>query len=103
MTHMQGGYQADHGDKMLHGLAYVAFQELLAPGAPEGMRNYWTSDFIDLPDEASGTMPSTVWKLKTQHAPWYAGETISVGIGQGAVTAGSARKRQGAWPAGLPL
>ena len=42
---------------------------------------------IDLPDEASGTMPSTLWKLKTQHAPWYAGETISVGIGQGAVTA----------------
>jgi penicillin-binding protein 2 len=41
---------------------------------------------IDLPDEASGTMPSTEWKLKTQHAPWYAGETISVGIGQGAIT-----------------
>jgi penicillin-binding protein 2 len=41
---------------------------------------------IDLPDEATGTMPSTEWKLKTQHAPWYAGETISVGIGQGAVT-----------------
>jgi penicillin-binding protein 2 len=42
---------------------------------------------IDLPDEASGTMPSTEWKLKTQHQPWYAGETISVGIGQGAITA----------------
>ncbi|MEV5750816.1 acyl-ACP desaturase [Actinoallomurus sp. NPDC052308] len=28
MTHMQGGYQADHGDKMLHTLAYVSFQEL---------------------------------------------------------------------------
>jgi penicillin-binding protein 2 len=42
---------------------------------------------IDLPDEVSGTMPSTAWKQKTQHAPWYAGETISVGIGQGAVTA----------------
>ena len=28
MRHMQGGYQADHGTKMLHGLAYVAFQEL---------------------------------------------------------------------------
>jgi penicillin-binding protein 2 len=42
---------------------------------------------IDLPDEATGTMPSTEWKQKTQHAPWYAGETISVGIGQGAVTA----------------
>jgi acyl-[acyl-carrier-protein] desaturase len=28
MTHMEGGYQADHGEKMLHGLAYVSFQEL---------------------------------------------------------------------------
>ncbi len=42
---------------------------------------------IDLPDEVSGTMPSTAWKLKTQHEKWYAGEVISVGIGQGAVTA----------------
>ena len=42
---------------------------------------------VDLPDEATGTMPSTAWKLKTQHDKWYAGDTISVGIGQGAVTA----------------
>ncbi len=42
---------------------------------------------IDLPDEVAGTMPSTLWKLKTQHEKWYAGEVISVGIGQGAVTA----------------
>jgi len=42
---------------------------------------------IDLPDEVTGTMPSTAWKLKTQHEKWYAGETISVGIGQGAVAA----------------
>jgi penicillin-binding protein 2 len=31
-------------------------------------------------------MPSEEWKMKTQHEKWYAGETISVGIGQGAVT-----------------
>jgi penicillin-binding protein 2 len=42
---------------------------------------------IDLPDEASGIMPSTMWKLKTQHQPWYPGEVVSVGIGQGAVEA----------------
>jgi penicillin-binding protein 2 len=42
---------------------------------------------IDLPDEATGTMPSTAWKMKTQHDKWYAGETISVGIGQGDVQA----------------
>jgi penicillin-binding protein 2 len=41
---------------------------------------------VDLPDEVTGTMPSTEWKLKTQHDKWFAGETISVGIGQGAVT-----------------
>ena len=40
---------------------------------------------IDLPEEATGTMPSTAWKMKTQHEKWYAGEVISVGIGQGAV------------------
>ncbi|HEX3659878.1 MAG TPA: penicillin-binding protein 2 [Acidobacteriaceae bacterium] len=40
---------------------------------------------IDLPDEASGIMPSTEWKLRTFHEKWYAGETVSVGIGQGAV------------------
>ena len=42
---------------------------------------------IDLPGEVSGTMPSTEWKMKNYHQKWYAGEVISVGIGQGAVTA----------------
>jgi len=42
---------------------------------------------VDLPDEQAGVMPSEQWKMKTQHDKWYAGETISVGIGQGAVEA----------------
>jgi penicillin-binding protein 2 len=42
---------------------------------------------IDLPDEVAGTMPSEEWKLKNYHEKWYAGETISVGIGQGAIAA----------------
>jgi len=42
---------------------------------------------VDLPDEVAGTMPSTSWKMKNYHEKWFAGETISVGIGQGAVTA----------------
>ena len=41
---------------------------------------------VDLPNEAAGTMPSTEWKLRTFHEKYYAGETVSVGIGQGAVT-----------------
>jgi penicillin-binding protein 2 len=42
---------------------------------------------IDLPGEVSGVMPSEEWKMKNYHEKWYAGETISVGIGQGAIAA----------------
>lgn len=41
---------------------------------------------IDLPGERSGTMPSPEWKQRTRGDKWYAGETISVAIGQGAVS-----------------
>jgi penicillin-binding protein 2 len=41
---------------------------------------------IDLPNEAQGLVPSTEWKREKMHEKWYAGETISVGIGQGAVS-----------------
>ena len=40
---------------------------------------------IDLPQEVSGVMPSEEWKLRNFKQKWFAGETISVGIGQGAV------------------
>jgi len=40
---------------------------------------------IDLPQEVTGVMPSEEWKIKNFKQKWYAGETISVGIGQGAV------------------
>ncbi|MFZ0760517.1 MAG: penicillin-binding protein 2 [Candidatus Sulfotelmatobacter sp.] len=40
---------------------------------------------IDLPQEASGVMPSEEWKARNFKQKWFAGETISVGIGQGAV------------------
>jgi penicillin-binding protein 2 len=40
---------------------------------------------IDLPNEVSGVMPSEEWKIRNFRQKWYAGETISVGIGQGAV------------------
>ncbi len=40
---------------------------------------------IDLPDEVAGIMPSTEWAWRNFHRKYYAGETVSVGIGQGAV------------------
>ena len=42
---------------------------------------------IDLPNELQGLVPSTEWKAKnTKEKKWYAGETISVSIGQGQVS-----------------
>jgi penicillin-binding protein 2 len=41
---------------------------------------------IDLPNELQGLVPSTEWKREKMHEKWYAGETISVAIGQGQVS-----------------
>jgi penicillin-binding protein 2 len=41
---------------------------------------------IDLPGERPGVMPSPEWKQRTRGDKWYAGETISVSIGQGAIS-----------------
>lgn len=41
---------------------------------------------IDLPSERVGIVPSTEWKQRVRKEPWYAGETISVAIGQGYVS-----------------
>jgi penicillin-binding protein 2 len=41
---------------------------------------------IDLPNEVQGLVPSTQWKLERMKEKWYAGETISVSIGQGQVS-----------------
>jgi penicillin-binding protein 2 len=49
----------------------------LGLGAPTG---------VDLPHEAGGLVPSPEWKERVHGTKWYAGETVSVAIGQGQVT-----------------
>jgi penicillin-binding protein 2 len=38
---------------------------------------------IDLPGESSGLVPNAAWKEKTQHMPWFPGNTVMMSIGQG--------------------
>jgi len=38
---------------------------------------------IDIAGEASGILPSTQWKRRVRGKPWYLGETLIAGIGQG--------------------
>ena len=52
----------------------TAFMAKFGFGQPSG---------IDLPHEASGVLPSRAWKAKTLHRPWYLGDTVISGIGQG--------------------
>ena len=39
--------------------------------------------YLDLYGEKAGLVPDRQWKSKTKALPWYPGETLNVGIGQG--------------------
>lgn len=47
---------------------------------------YGKTTGIDLPGERTGIVPSPEWVMRTQRHKWYAGDTISVSIGQGELT-----------------
>ena len=70
--------------------------KLMGLGAPTG---------IDLPHEVGGLMPSPEWKMRLFKTPWYAGETVSVAIGQGQVSRhppADGPRRRGHRERGLP-
>ena len=52
---------------------------------------------IDLPNEDPGLVPSQEWSQRVRKTKWYAGETISVAIGQGAL---GVTPLQAAWAMG---
>jgi penicillin-binding protein 2 len=85
-----------HGTVALHGgMAKSCDVYFYTIGAKAGINNlafygdmvgFGHPTGIDLPHEKEGLMPSEKWKLRTQRQKWYAGETPSVAIGQGAIT-----------------
>jgi penicillin-binding protein 2 len=85
-----------HGTLSLHrGMAQSCDVYFYTIGAKAGIDNlafygdmagFGHPTGIDLPHEKEGLMPSEKWKLRTQRTKWYAGETPSVAIGQGAIT-----------------
>ncbi len=54
--------------------AIARYADLFNLGRPTG---------VELPGESGGVLPGPEWKRKRTGEPWYAGETISVSIGQG--------------------
>jgi penicillin-binding protein 2 len=85
-----------HGTVALHtGILHSCDVYFYTIGSKEGIDNMaFYADLaglghptgIDLPHEAVGIVPSEKWKLRNYRQKWYAGETPSVAIGQGALT-----------------
>ena len=85
-----------HGDVTLHrGIVASCDAYFYGVGNKTGIDNiafyaqqvgYGAKTGIDLPNEAAGVVPSEEWKLRNFRQKWFAGETISVSIGQGATT-----------------
>ena len=65
--------------------AIARYAKLLGLGSKSG---------IDLPHEVSGLVPDPEWKRQARGEPWYAGETVSVAVGQGAVLATATQMAQ---------
>jgi penicillin-binding protein 2 len=66
--------------RLAHAVGIEAVKDFLAPfgfGARTG---------VDLPLESEGILPSPEWK-KSRNQPWYPGETVMTGIGQGPILA----------------
>ena len=88
---VKGGHGPVSLDKAIYNSCDVFFYTLAEKLGIEKIAKYAT-DFglgqktgIDLPNEVSGVMPSEEWKIRNFKQKWFAGETISVGIGQGAI------------------
>ncbi len=48
-----------------------------------GKFGFGSNTALDLPQASNGLMPSREWKKTYRKLPWFPGETLSVGIGQG--------------------
>ncbi len=87
----KGGHGAVDLDKAIFQSCDVFFYTLAEKLGIDRIAKYATDlglgqkTGIDLPNEVSGVMPSEEWKIKNFKQKWFAGETISVGIGQGAI------------------
>jgi len=88
---VKGGHGAVDLEKAIYQSCDVFFYTLANKMGIDRIAKYAT-DFglgqktgIDLPNEVSGVMPSEEWKIRNFKQKWFAGETISVGIGQGAI------------------
>ena len=70
----------------------IYFYRLAVALGPERIKNFLApfgfglATGVDLPGESSGLLPSPEWK-RARGQPWYPGDTVAIGIGQGLLLA----------------
>lgn len=48
-----------------------------------GLFGFGVNTALDLPEARSGLLPTRQWKSEVRGLPWYPGDTVNIGIGQG--------------------
>ncbi len=85
----RGGHGHTDVDKAIHQSCDVFFYTLAHDMGMERLHDYLDqfnlgrSTGVDLRDERTGLLPSPQWKRRVYGQPWYPGETLIAGIGQG--------------------
>jgi len=75
---------AQSNDVFFYDLAHKMGIDNLSDGL--NLFNFGQKTGIDIPGERSGILPSKSWKKINRNEPWYKGETLNTGIGQGFMT-----------------
>jgi len=108
-----GGHGEVNLDKAIYRSCNVYFYNLAVKMGIDRIHDHLTlfgfgkNTALDLPEARSGLLPSAQWKRERRGLPWYPGDTVNIGIGQGdmlvtplqLVTAVSLLANRGQWRA----
>lgn len=108
-----GGHGEVNLDKAIYRSCNVYFYDLAVKMGIDRIHDHLTlfgfgkNTALDLPEARSGLLPSAQWKRESRGLPWYPGDTVNIGIGQGdmlvtplqLVTAVSLLANRGKWRA----
>jgi len=84
-----GGHGIVDLQKAIYRSCNVYFYELAVRMGIDRIDNYLalfgfgTNTALDLPEAKGGLLPTREWKRESRGLPWYPGDTVNIGIGQG--------------------
>lgn len=84
-----GGHGVVDLQKAIYRSCNVYFYELAVKMGIDRIDNYLAlfgfgiNTALDLPEAKSGLLPTREWKRESRGLPWYPGDTVNIGIGQG--------------------